>query len=344
MRVYVGMDVHRNRSQVALVDEHGGQLLNRNLANDSAELTSILGGLAPGTPVAFEAAYGWGWLAALLEELSLEPHLVHPSRCKAIASARLKDDRVDARTLAQLLRAELLPEAWIAPQAVRDQRALLRHRAALVRVATALKCRVHAILADRGVGVTEPLWGPAGRVLLAELDLPTVQRTVVTDCLALIDAISPLVARLERDLLARTKPDPRVQALQALPGIGPITAMTLVAEIGDIGRFPTARKLCAWAGLTPAVRNSDRKVRHGHITKMGSPWVRFVLQEAAQRAKTRPPFASFYVKTAARRGKHIATVAVARKLLARCFHVLIELETTAGEGQAAGCARPIACA
>jgi hypothetical protein len=99
MRVYVGMDVHRNRSQVALVDEHGGQLLNRNLANDSAELTSILGGLAPGTPVAFEAAYGWGWLAALLEELSLEPHLVHPSRCKAIASARLKDDRVDARTL-----------------------------------------------------------------------------------------------------------------------------------------------------------------------------------------------------------------------------------------------------
>jgi transposase len=344
MRVYVGMDVHRKRSQVALVDEHGGQLLNRNLANDSAELTSLLGHLEAGTPVAFEAAYGWGWLAELLEELELEPHLVHPSRCKAIASARLKDDRVDACTLAQLLRAELLPEAWIAPQAVRDQRGLLRHRTALVRMATALKCRVHAILADRGVGVTEPLWGPAGRARLAELDLPTVQRTVVTDCLALVDAISPLVARLERDLLARTRSDPRVQALQALPGIGPITAMTLVAEIGDISRFPTARKLCAWAGLTPSVRNSDRKVRHGHITKMGSPWVRFVLQGAAQRAKTRPPFASFYAKTAARRGKHIATVAVARKLLARCFHVLTELETTAGEGQAAGCARPIACA
>jgi transposase len=344
MRVYVGMDVHRKRSQVALVDEHGGQLLNRNLANDSAELTSILGRLEPGTPVAFEAAYGWGWLAALLEELELEPHLVHPSRCKAIASARLKDDRVDARTLAQLLRAELLPEAWIAPQDVRDQRALLRYRAALVRMATALKCRVHAILADRGVSVQESLWGPAGRVLLAELALPTVQRAVVADCLALIDAIGPLVARLEGDLVARARPDPRVQALQALPGIGPITAMTLVAEIGDIGRFPTARKLCAWAGLTPAVGNSDRKVRHGHITKMGSPWVRFVLQEAAQRAKTRPPFAAFYAKTAARRGKHIATVAVARKLLARSFHLLTELQATTGEGQPAGCARPITCA
>jgi transposase len=245
MRVYVGMDVHRKRSPVALVDEHGGQLLNRNLANGSAELVAVLGRLEPGTPVAFEAAYGWGWLAELLEELELEPHLVHPSRCKAIASARLKDDKVDARTLAHLLRAELLPEAWIAPQAVRDQRALLRHRAALVRVATALKCRVHAILADRGVGVEESLWSSAGRVMLDELALPAAQRAVVTDCLALIDAISPLVARLERDLVARARPDPRVQALQALPGIGPITAMTLVAEIGDIARFPTAPKLCS---------------------------------------------------------------------------------------------------
>jgi transposase len=72
-----------------------------------------------------------------------------------------------------------------------------------------------------------------------------------------------------------------------------MTAMTLVAEMGDIARFPTARKLCAWAGLTPAVGNSDRNLRHGHLTKMNSPWARFVLQEAAQRAKTRPPFASF---------------------------------------------------
>jgi hypothetical protein len=82
--------------------------------------------LPPGTPVAFEAAYGWGWLVELLEELELEPHLVHPSRCKAIAAARLKHDKVDAATLAQLLRADLLAEAWIAPQATRDLRALLR--------------------------------------------------------------------------------------------------------------------------------------------------------------------------------------------------------------------------
>jgi len=326
MEVYVGMDVHRKRSQVALLDHDGGQLLNRNLPNDPAELTPILGALAPGTPVAFEAAYGWGWLADLLEELGLEPHLVHPTRCKAIASARLKNDKVDARTLAHLLRADLLPEAWIAPPQVRDQRALLRHRAALVRTRTALKNRIHAVLADRGVRVPQRLWSKAGRAWLAKLDLPPAPRVIIDDCLAVLDQLTPIITRMERDLLAHARPDPRVQALRELPGVGRITAMTLVAEIGDITRFPTARKLCAWAGLTPQVRNSDRTIRHGHITKQGSAAVRCVLEEAAERAKTRPPFAGFYAQCAARRGRHIATVAVARKLLARCFHALTQLD------------------
>jgi hypothetical protein len=91
MTVYVGMDVHRKRSQVAIVDAAGVPQRNRNLANDPAKLVPVLGTLPPGTPVAFEAAYGWGWLVELLEELDLEPHLVHPSRCKAIASARLQE-------------------------------------------------------------------------------------------------------------------------------------------------------------------------------------------------------------------------------------------------------------
>jgi len=120
-----------------------------------------------------------------------------------------------------------------------------------------------------------------------------------------------------------------------LPGVGRLTAMTLVAEIGDIARFPTARKLCTWAGLTPQVRNSDRKVRHGHITKQGSPWVRGSLQEAAQTVKRHPMFAPAYAQLARRRGTHIATTAIARRLLARSFHILTQLETppATGEGQ-----------
>jgi transposase len=255
MNVYVGMDVHRKRFQIAIVDEAGVQQRNRNFPNDPTKLLPILGGLPPGTPVAFEAAYGWGWLVELLEDLELEPHLVHPSRCKAIASARLKNDKVDAATLAQLLRADLLPEAWIAPQQVRDLRALLRHRASLVRLSTCLKNRVHAVLADRGIPERCSLWAGLGRAWLATLDLPPTPRAIVQDCCGLLDALATPIARLEDQIANLAKPDPRIQALQVLPGIGRLTAMTLVAEIGDITRFPTARKLCAWAGLTPAVRN-----------------------------------------------------------------------------------------
>jgi transposase len=166
--VYVGMDVHRNRTQVAIMQDDGTEILNRNVPNDPAELSPLLGSLDPRTPVVFEAAYGWGWLAELLEGWDLDPHLAHAKNCKAIASARLKNDKVDARTLTHLLRADLVPEAWIAPRDVRDLRALLRHRASLVRFSTALKNRIHSVLADRGIRrEVDDLWTKPGRTWLA---------------------------------------------------------------------------------------------------------------------------------------------------------------------------------
>ena len=152
MSVYVGIDVHRKRSQVAVVNEGGEVLANRNVPNGVEPILSVIGTLPAGTPAAYEAAFGWGWLLELLEDYGFEPHMVHPLQCKAIASARLKNDKVDAATLAQLLRADLLPEAWIAPPEVRQLRAMLRHRAQLVRLRTLLRNRIHAILADHGHG------------------------------------------------------------------------------------------------------------------------------------------------------------------------------------------------
>jgi transposase len=130
MSVYVGIDVHRKRSQVAVVGEDGRVQLDRNVVNSSPSMLGLLGGLPAGSPVAFEAAFGWGWLAGLLEDYGFQPHLVHPLQCKAIASARLKNDKVDAATLAQLLRADLLPEAWIAPPQVRAARGVAPPRPA----------------------------------------------------------------------------------------------------------------------------------------------------------------------------------------------------------------------
>jgi transposase len=328
MSVYVGIDVHRKRSQVAVVAEDGQVQLNKNVVNGSEPMLRLIGGLPPGTPAASGAAFGWGWLAGLLEDSGFGAHLVHPLRCTAIASARLKNDKVDAAILAQLLRADLLPEALIAPLEVRQLRALLRHRASLVRLGTGLRNRIHAVAADHGYDRSASYQTGPGRGWLAELDLPAASREIVTDCLAVIDRLAPVIDRTGGELHARARADPRVKVLQTLPGVGEFTALMMLAEIGDITRFPSARKLASWAGLTPTVRGSDLKVRHGHISKQGPAWLRWVLNQAAQTAKRSPEFAASYAAIAKRRGKKIATIAIARKLLTRAWHLLAEMPAT----------------
>jgi len=231
--------------------------------------------------------------------------------------------------LARLLRADLLPEAWIAPPAVRQLRALLRHRVQLVRLRTLLRNRIHAVLADHGHDRPAGYWSGPGREWLASLPLPAVSREVVEDGLALTGATEVRIDRLDGEIAQRARSDPRVKVLTQLPGVGPFTALVILAEIGDITRFPTARKLASWAGLTPTVRGSDRVAHYGHISKQGSVWLRWVLCEAAQTAKRSPQFAAGYQAIAARRGKKIATTAVARKLLTRTWHLLTDAERAA---------------
>src|SRR6266566_1079268 len=219
MSVYVGIDVHRKRSQVAVVTEDGKVQLNRNVVNGQEPILRLIGDLPAGTPVAFEAAFGWGWLVELLEGYGFDPHLVHPSRCKAIASARLKNDKAGAAILAQLLRADLLPEAWIAPPLVRQLRALLRHRVALVRLRTLLRNRIHAIVADYGHDrPAGGYWTGPGRAWLASLALPAVSRELVEDDLGLIDALQGRIDRLDWEIHQRARSGPRARVLTQLPG------------------------------------------------------------------------------------------------------------------------------
>jgi transposase len=180
------------------------------------------------------------------------------------------------------------------------------------------------VAADHGYDRSASYWTGPGRRWLAELDLPAVSREIVTDCLAVIDGLAPLIDRIDGELRQHAKADPRVKVLTTLPGVGQFTALMMLAEIGDITRFGSARKLASWAGLTPTVRGSDLKVRHGHISKQGSAWLRWVLNQAAQTAKRSPQFAATYSSIAKRRGKKIATIAIARKLLTRAYHLLAE--------------------
>src|SRR5262249_5162114 len=150
----------------------------------------------------------------------------------------------------------------------------------------------------------------------------------IDDCLTVIDHLQPIVDRLDRQLHQHAKADARVRVLTVLPGVGEFTALVMLAEIGQISRFGSARKLASWAGLTPTVRGSGLHVRHGHISKQGSVWLRWILIEAAQTAKRHPQFADTYQAMARRRGRKIATIAVARKLLARAYHLLTTAEQT----------------
>lgn len=152
---------------------------------------------------------------------------------------------VDAAILAQLLRADLLPEAWIAPPQVRQLRALLRHRVQLVRLRTLLRNRIHAVLADHGQDRPAGVWSGPGQDWLATLELPAVSRAVIDDCLALIEAFAPTIVRLDTEVHQRAKSEPRVKVLTSLPGVGEFTALLMLAEIGDIRRFGNVRKLAS---------------------------------------------------------------------------------------------------
>jgi transposase len=320
---WVGIDLHRRRSQIAIIDEHGELILQKRIPTGRETIRELLGDPSR-THVALEATYGWEWLAELLEDAGFDVHLAHPLRTRAIAAARVKTDAVDARTLAHLLRTGLLPEAYIAPPELRDLRDLLRHRATLVHLRTSIKNRVHALLARQGIlPEHSDLFGTAGRAYLSTLQLPHGPRRRLDSLLALIGDFDREITQTTREIDHRAKADPRVKLLCQIRGIGPYIAMLIIAEIGEVTRFPTAKHLCQWAGLTPTVRSSDGKARLGHISRQGSTILRWALTEAAQHTPTGGgPLRAQYERIAKRRGSKIARVAIARQILTLCYYGL----------------------
>jgi transposase len=321
---WVGIDLHRSRSHVAVLDDGGRELLSRRIVNDPQTFLELLAEIDGESRVALEATYGWEWLADVLQDAGYELHLAHPLRTKAIASARVKNDAVDARTLAHLLRAGLLPEAYIAPRELRELRDLLRHRVALTRMRSALKNRAGSILAKQGVKRPySDMFGPGGLRFLEALELPESPRRRLDSTLALIADFTREIDLTTREIDARAKADPYVEVLCQIRGVGRYIAMLVIAEVGDITRFPTARQLCSWAGMTPTVRSSDQRTRLGHISHQGSPALRWALVEAAQHAaRGGGPLRQAFERIAKRRGRQVAKVAIARKILTLCYYGL----------------------
>ncbi len=321
--VHVGVDLHKRMSQIAVLSATG-ELTQHRLENDRLRVQRFFEEVPAPAPVAIEASGTWWWLVDLLEQLGHEPVLSHPKQTRAIAAARLKNDRVDAERLVQLLRGDLLPTVWIPPAAVREARELIRHRVSLVWKRTGVTNRLLALLARRNLQPTSgQRWSTVGgRRELEALPLPPIPTTIVADCLALRRLLDEQIRRLDTELVKRWGDDLRVRRLMTIPGIGPFIAILVVLELADIHRFPSAKHVASYIGLTPRVRASAGSVRVGHISKEGNRLLRWALVLAATQAARRPgPLRAWARLVARRKGKKVARVALARRLAEICYQV-----------------------
>ena len=322
-RQIVGFDLHRRRSVLVRMTEAGERLETVRISNDPEYLREVMTRAGEAPEVVLEACYGWYWAADTLAELGATVHLAHPLGVKMFSYRRLKNDERDAADLADLLRMGRLPEAWIAPPATRELRGWVRHRAKLVGLRSNLKCQVHGILANAGITVPmSDLFGASGQRLLATADLATESRSRIDSLQRMITALDFEVELFAKLVAGRLRTHPGYQAIQLIPGVGPILAAVFVAEIGDITRFRRPEQLASWAGLTPKHHESDTTVHRGPITKQGSRLVRWAAIEAVQRVGGHTRLGQIRDRVTARRGRNIGLVAAARELTELVFYGL----------------------
>ena len=323
--IHVGVDLHQRFCYMTALNASGKRIESGPVTNERLALRRYFRQFG-GEPVqvAVEACGFWPAFREVVEPEVERLVLVHPQRVKAIASAKLKNDRVDAQTLAHLLRCDLLPESWKADRATQARRQQVRLRTSLVRQRTRLKNQVHAVLHQQGWrSPATDLFGKRGRLWLAEVKLPPAARESVRTCLRMIDHYGEEIQQQNLQLGKKAKQDERVEWLLTIPGIGEVSAMVLLAEIGDIQRFSRKEALCSYAGLVPQVRESAGKAGRSRITRQGSSSLRWIMVEAAQVAtRCSPAVKRYYERLLRKKHKHVARVAVARKLLIAVYALL----------------------
>ncbi|MDI6716223.1 MAG: IS110 family transposase [Actinomycetota bacterium] len=320
---YLGVDLHKRYSYVTKTDGKGNVLEQTKVRNKEDELMNYFSNLEAETKVAMEATCNWYYFYELLEE-NFEVSLANPLKTKAIASARIKTDKIDSKILADLLRADLLPTSYIPTRKTRDQREVLRLRASLVSMRVGVKNRVHAILAKLNLipPVTD-IFGKKGTVWLKELKLRDCYRQELDIYLELIEKLNELIERVTLTIKALAEADPRAIILMTMPGISYYSALLILSEIGDINRFKQASQLTSYAGLVPSVYSSGGKTHYGSIAKQGSRRLRWILVELSTHAvKGSKKFEDLHIRVAAKHGKAAARVAVAREMLKVIFYML----------------------
>jgi transposase len=276
---------------------------------------------------ALEATTGWRFMVEELRAVGAEVHLAEPAETSALRGPkkRAKTDRQDARRLRELLQAGRVPESWIAPEWILELRSKVRLRHTLIDERGTWQQRIQAQLYHHGVPRRRQLLVAERRAWLESLELPEAARRQIRVALAMIDAVDGQLAPLDRELRALARRQPGCRALMGHYGIGEITAVTILAELGDARRFSSSRHAVRYAGLDITVSESDRKRAPGHLSRQGPPALRWALFEAAQVARrTGSPDHDYYGESKQRLGANRALLSIARKLLKRAHHTLRE--------------------
>lgn len=319
--VFVGLDVHRQSISACAMSEDGEILAEKKLPFSETILVQLAKSF-PNAVASLEATRGYERLYDALTESGIEAHVANPLKLRLIAQDRLKRDERDARALAQLTRVGFLPEIWVPPKQIHELRRICAERRALVSERIREKNRIRYALFIRRIELEKP-FGKQGMQELEKLDTPQIKRA-----LARLKLVKEHMKEVEKEIEEATKQfREQRELLMSIPGIGRVASAVMIAAIGDITRFPTPKKLCAYAGLVPSSRSSAGIERNGGITREGPRELRAILVECAHTAvRHSDRFKYSFERIASRRGKKRAYVAIARKLLHISWFVLTRKE------------------
>jgi transposase len=326
----MGLDQHRGQITAEWIETETGELSRARIAPAHREpVRRFLGRFrGAGLEVALEATTGWRFVVEELRAVGAGVHLAEPAETSALRGPkkRAKSDRADARHLRELLMVSRVPESWIAPDHILDLRARVRLRHTLSEQRGEWQQRIQAVLYHHGCPQRRQLMTRDGRAWLEAAPLPETAREQITVAVAMIDALDVQLTPIDKELCAYARRQPGCRALTGHYGIGHLTAVTILAELGDARRFSSSRDAVRYAGLDITVKQSDQRRAPGHLSRQGPPALCWALYEAAQSARRHSsPDRDYYQQAAERLGGNRACLAVARKLLKRSYHTLREL-------------------
>jgi transposase len=323
----IAFDSHKHYTWALVQDETGKVLGERRIDHARGALGGFLSEFEAGSPVAVETIGNWYWITDEIEAAGMVPRLVNARRAKLMSGSINKTDKLDVRGINRLQRSGTLPTVWIPPKPLRDARELPRTRMVLVRQRTKLKNRIHANLAKYGleVGDVTDIFGVRGRRVLAERlgEMPTQTQYATQVLLEQLDQLSDRIKDLEgrmEDVLGATK---ELELIRTLPGVGFILGVVILSEVGDVQRFPSARHLASYAGMTPRVHASGGHTRYGRTRPDVNHYLKWAYAEAANVVmvhRRRHPcrhVSRLYERVKRQRGHPKAIGAVGRHLVSR---------------------------